>query len=310
LEQIVAESFSYAEVLSKLGYSTAHGHNHKTLKKRLEYYEISTGHFTHKPRTEWTEDEIFCEDSKVSQNKLRKTFKNKNIVPYKCAICGLEPLWNGKPLVLTLDHKNGKNKDNRLTNLQWVCPNCDRQSETYGSKNKKVLQKNVVLYPMNAIKVASSNNTINTDESKMDHKHSNNVEYVDFSCATTKLISKEDLLTLLQLHKGNFTHIGKLFGVSDNTIRKWCKQYELPYHSSDYKERKEVKTEKSKSDYYKPCYMIDKHTKVILMEFPSYCAAEKYLNIPHAANHIGKVCKGERVSAYGYRWIDKEKIAI
>jgi hypothetical protein len=27
----------------------------------------------------------------------------------------------------------------------------------------------------------------------------------------------------------------KLFGVSDNTIRKWCKAYGLPSHSADYK---------------------------------------------------------------------------
>lgn len=34
---------------------------------------------------------------------------------------------------------------------------------------------------------------------------------------------------------GNFTVIGKRYGVTDNAIRKWCKQYNIPYHSSDYK---------------------------------------------------------------------------
>ena len=36
-----------------------------------------------------------------------------------------------------VDHINGNNHDNRLENLRWVCPNCDRQLDTFGFKNKK-----------------------------------------------------------------------------------------------------------------------------------------------------------------------------
>ena len=115
LEEIVKDSFSYVDVLSKLGYSTIHGENYTTLKNRLKYYEISTNHFTYKTsKKDWTDEEIFCDNSLVSQKKLRKTFKEKNIIPYRCSICNLEPFWNNKDLVLTLDHKNGKNKDNRF----------------------------------------------------------------------------------------------------------------------------------------------------------------------------------------------------
>lgn len=146
LSEIVSNSFSYAEVIAKLGYSTKNGHNHRTIKKRIEYYKISTEHFCHHAsRKDWSDEEIFCTDSKVSQKKLRETFKKREFVPYECAICGLPPFWNNKPLVLTLDHINGKNKDNEISNLRWVCPNCDRQSETYGMKNKKQLEKGTVL---------------------------------------------------------------------------------------------------------------------------------------------------------------------
>ena len=44
-----------------------------------------------------------------------------------------------------------------------------------------------------------------------------------------------DLQIILKENKGNFTKVGQLFNVSDNTIRKWCKSYNLPFHSSDYK---------------------------------------------------------------------------
>ena len=74
----------------------------------------------------WDDKDIFVEDSPVDQTTMRKHYKKGNYSEYKCAICGLEPFWNGKELVLTLDHINGHNKDHRIENLRWICPNCDR----------------------------------------------------------------------------------------------------------------------------------------------------------------------------------------
>ena len=34
-----------------------------------------------------------------------------------------------------LDHINGINKDNRLENYQWLCPNCHCQTKTWGNPN-------------------------------------------------------------------------------------------------------------------------------------------------------------------------------
>ena len=47
--------------------------------------------------------------------------------------------------------------------------------------------------------------------------------------------TKEELFNLLTQHKGNFSLIGRMFNKSDNAIRKWCKSYNLPHHSLDYK---------------------------------------------------------------------------
>ena len=54
----------------------------------------------------------------------------------KCAICGLDAEWNGKPLKFILDHINGDASDDRKENLRLICPNCDSQLDTYKSKNK------------------------------------------------------------------------------------------------------------------------------------------------------------------------------
>lgn len=50
---------------------------------------------------------------------------------------------------------------------------------------------------------------------------------------TEKPISREELKQLIRTTP--FTTIGKMFGVSDNTIRKWCKSYSLPSKSGDIK---------------------------------------------------------------------------
>ena len=46
--------------------------------------------------------------------------------------------------------------------------------------------------------------------------------------------NRPDKAELTQLIKSTpFTTIGKMFNVSDNTVRKWCKKYKLPYRKMD-----------------------------------------------------------------------------
>lgn len=45
----------------------------------------------------------------------------------------------------------------------------------------------------------------------------------------------KELFEYLISIKGNFSQASRHFGVSDNAIRKWCKSYNIPSKSSDYK---------------------------------------------------------------------------
>lgn len=132
---IVEASSSYREVMRKLGYRGGSGDSLKYVRKKISEYGIDVSHFTTERNKEVLQDEIFVAGSSVSQKALRKHFKMLNAVEYKCSLCGLPPEWNGKPLSLTLDHIDGDNHNNVISNLRWVCPNCDRQLDTYGSKN-------------------------------------------------------------------------------------------------------------------------------------------------------------------------------
>lgn len=50
---------------------------------------------------------------------------------------------------------------------------------------------------------------------------------------TVERPSKEELLELIK--NTSFTQIGKMYGVSDNAIRKWCRMYGLPHRKADIK---------------------------------------------------------------------------
>jgi 5-methylcytosine-specific restriction endonuclease McrA len=76
-------------------------------------------------------------NKKVDNGTLKKIILRDNLLTYKCAECTIESTYNGKPLTLQLDHIDGNNGNNELSNLRFLCPNCHSQTETFGARNKK-----------------------------------------------------------------------------------------------------------------------------------------------------------------------------
>ncbi len=60
---------------------------------------------------------------------LAETFGNK------CSVCGIDS-WNGKDIVLELEHKDGNSENNDKNNVCLICPNCHSQTPTYKGANK------------------------------------------------------------------------------------------------------------------------------------------------------------------------------
>lgn len=305
LEQIVQESKSYREVITKLGYSTPNGNNHKTLKSRLQKYNISTDHFSFESThlVERTEENVFCKNSTATQATLRRWFIKGNYVPYQCDCCGITE-WQEKPLVLQLDHINGDNHDNRLENLHWLCPNCHSQTDTFCGKQlqKKHMTKQGI--------------TIKTEVKKYCVDCGKEISAAAERCPecaakASRIVerpSAEELKQLLLSYNGNFVQVSKIFNVTDNTIRKWCKGYDLPFHTKDYKSVKEnnpLNTGLSKS-----IQQLDKDTDVIINTFNTITEGAQWLlnngitesNIKSIITNIGRVCNGKRKTAYNYRW--------
>jgi hypothetical protein len=68
--------------------------------------------------------------------KPRKILET-NGVDKICVECGIGTMWNKKPITLHVDHKDGNNKNDELTNLRYLCPNCHSQTDTYAGRNVK-----------------------------------------------------------------------------------------------------------------------------------------------------------------------------
>jgi hypothetical protein len=82
------------------------------------------------------DEDVFVANSTYARHHIKKRIIEDKKIPYCCAVCGIDPIWNGKPMPLILDHINGINDDNRLSNLRFVCSNCDSQLDTYKSRNR------------------------------------------------------------------------------------------------------------------------------------------------------------------------------
>ena len=67
-------------------------------------------------------------------NKLRVRLIKEGIKEHKCERCTLNE-WLGKPIPLELHHKDGDKYNNKLKNLQILCPNCHSQTDNYCGKN-------------------------------------------------------------------------------------------------------------------------------------------------------------------------------
>lgn len=207
LVTLIKKCETFRDVLRSFGYHNRSGGAWKTLKQRLEHDKIDFSHLKiSKARFNRVKDsELFRIQSPHSRNALRKRILDNNLIPYRCAICGLNPKWNNKPLTLFLDHINGTNDDHRLENLRFLCPNCDSQTETYGGRNIKHAKR----------KCIRCGNDI----------WSNSKTGLCSSCYRhpSKRPDRETLAKLVWEFPA--TKIAKTFGVSDKAVAKWCKKY-------------------------------------------------------------------------------------
>ena len=142
-ENAVKDSFSIAEVCRKLNIKPVGG-NYRTINIAIKKYNLDISHFTgqgwnvglkFQPSPAQPINDILKRNSTYQAYKLKKRLLNEGIKEHKCECCGLSE-WLGEPIPLELHHINGDNTDNRLENIQILCPNCHAKTDTYRGRKK------------------------------------------------------------------------------------------------------------------------------------------------------------------------------
>lgn len=218
-KKIVEESSTFTEILKKCDLDNK-GSNINTVKRRIkkeniDFSHIKTGFNHNKGRTfikqqislEEALSKYFIINSKSTRQIIIKLIKRYNLLEISCKECLCSSIWNNKPLSLQLHHINGINDDNRLENLAFLCPNCHSQTMNYAGK--------------------SCRKRIFCIKCKNETKGYSNTCFKCSSVSKRKAErpSKEVLENLIKNY--SFVSIGKKYKVSDNAIRKWCKQYNI-----------------------------------------------------------------------------------
>jgi len=140
VKKILLNSSNIREFLTNINQSSS-GNAYKRVKVFLDKNKLDYSHFEKSARwssKEKTVEEVFVQNRYFTQSSLRNKVLKYNLLDYKCS-CGNVGEWNGKELVLQLDHINGDNCDNRIENLRFLCPNCHSQTDTHSGKNNKKL---------------------------------------------------------------------------------------------------------------------------------------------------------------------------
>ncbi len=145
---IVKNAKSYADILRacSLDYK---GGNINTVKRRIALLKLDDSHIpkgvgsNQHRKFEYRQISLeeamrtrFIKDSSDRTYSIKRLILRFGLIPYKCG-CGNNGEWNGKKLVLQLDHIDGNSSNHCLDNLRFVCPNCHSQTDNFAGKNCK-----------------------------------------------------------------------------------------------------------------------------------------------------------------------------
>jgi DNA-binding CsgD family transcriptional regulator/5-methylcytosine-specific restriction endonuclease McrA len=76
---------------------------------------------------------------RVNRYHLKRHLLDARLKESRCERCGIGD-WLGRELTMALHHVNGDGSDNRLENLQLLCPNCHSQTDNFAGRNVRRLR--------------------------------------------------------------------------------------------------------------------------------------------------------------------------
>ncbi|MET9395818.1 HNH endonuclease signature motif containing protein [Streptomyces sp. NPDC006624] len=146
ITRAVAASHSLSGVLRMLGLATLGGSGRAKAKRSIGFYGLPTDHFTGQGHFRGTSSprrrpaaQILVRrppgSPRTRTNLLRRALDDLG-VPHVCGECGTGESWQGRRLVLEIDHIDGDRLDNRIENLRYLCPSCHSQTRTHSRSRR------------------------------------------------------------------------------------------------------------------------------------------------------------------------------
>ena len=188
--------------------------------------------------------EILTDGVCHNATKLKMRLFNEGVKEYKCEKCGISE-WNGEHITLEIHHINGNHSDNRLENLQILCPNCHSQTINFNGKSKNLNCEDAIEKLKEREKVRQQEIEQRKKYWSGERKKTNPVKtkiclqcgktfigrgekYCSRECAAKAAIKDE--ITINQIYEAakevkSLIQLGKKFNMTDNGIRKWLKKY-------------------------------------------------------------------------------------
>jgi hypothetical protein len=135
-------------------------------------------------------------------------------------------------MAMILDHINGIPTDNRLKNLQIVCPNCAATLDTHcGRKNRRDRKPRTCIRCDAEFVPKYPTNQYCSRECGVHSKGKRE------PCPERRKVERPPYEQLIaEVKATSFLAVGRKYGVSDNAVRKWIRSYEYQREMEEWRE--------------------------------------------------------------------------